>query len=89
MGNAEAYANQGNARSAFGDKQGANADFNSALKINPNYAQAYYNRANARADLGDKQGAIADWQKAAEVFRQQVNTQLYQRILELIRKYQQ
>ncbi|WP_155960463.1 hypothetical protein [Fischerella sp. PCC 9605] len=39
--------------------------------------------------MGDKQGAIADLQKAAELFRQQGNTQLYQEALELIRKYQQ
>ncbi|MER3493461.1 MAG: hypothetical protein C4323_14700, partial [Mastigocladus sp. ERB_26_2] len=69
--------------------KGAIADYTSALKINPNYADAYYNRGIARYNLGDNQGAIADLQKAAELFRQQGNTQLYQKALELIRKYQQ
>ena len=86
---AQAYNNRGIARSELGDKQGAIADYNSALKINPNYAQAYGNRGVARAQLGDKQAAIADLQKAADLFRQQGNTQLYQKTLELIRKYQQ
>ncbi|WP_235656947.1 tetratricopeptide repeat protein, partial [Fischerella thermalis] len=86
---AQAYGNRGLARSDLGDKQGAIADYNSALKINPNYAQAYGNRGLARAQLGDKQAAIADLQKAADLFRQQGNTQLYQKTLELIRKYQQ
>jgi tetratricopeptide (TPR) repeat protein len=84
-----AYLGRGNARSDLGDKQGAIADYNTALKINPNLAQAYYNRGVVRDDLGDKQGAIADWQKAAELFRQQGNTQLYQKTLEAIKQLQQ
>ncbi len=84
-----AYSNRGNARSFLGDKQGAIADYNSAIKINPNYAGAYGNRGLARYLLGDKQGAITDLQKAAELFRQQGNTQLYQQTLELIRLHQQ
>jgi tetratricopeptide (TPR) repeat protein len=71
------------------DLQGAIADYNSALKINSNYADAYNNRGLARSDVGDKQGAIADLQKAAELFQQQGNTQLSQTILEYIKKLQQ
>ncbi len=86
---AESYYNRGNARKNLGEKQGAIADYNAALKINPNLALAYGNRGNARYELGDKEGAIVDLQKAAELFRQQGNTELYQKALELIRKYQQ
>ncbi|MCP6759034.1 MAG: tetratricopeptide repeat-containing serine protease family protein [Fischerella sp. CENA71] len=86
---ANAYGRRGIARAELGDKQGAIADFNSALKINPNDARAYFGRGIARAQLGDKPGAIADWQKAAELFQQQGNTQLYQQALKLIRNLQQ
>jgi tetratricopeptide (TPR) repeat protein len=86
---AEAYTGRGVARYILGDKQGAIADYNSALKINPNYAEAYNNRGVARAAIGDKQSGIADLQKAADLFQQQGNTQLYQKALELIRKLQQ
>jgi regulator of sirC expression with transglutaminase-like and TPR domain len=65
------------------------ADYNSTLKINPNYAQAYGKRGLARYQLGDKQGAINDLQKAAELFQQQGNTDLSQQALELIKKIQQ
>ncbi len=86
---ADAYNNRGIVRRKLGDKQGAIADFNTALKINPNLANAYAGRGIARADLGDKQGGIADLQKAAELFQQQGNTELYQKTLEFIRKLQQ
>ncbi|PMB48039.1 hypothetical protein CEN41_02445 [Fischerella thermalis CCMEE 5330] len=51
----------------MGDKQGAIADYTSAIKINPNYAKAYNNRGNARRLLGDKQGAIADFNTALKI----------------------
>ena len=38
---------------------GAIADYNQAIKINPNLAQVYNNRGFTRAELGDKQAAIA------------------------------
>ncbi|NEU77159.1 tetratricopeptide repeat protein [Hassallia byssoidea VB512170] len=86
---AQAYYNWGVVRYELGDKQAAIADYNNAIKINPNYAEAYTNRGIIRYELGDKQGAIADLQKAAELFRQQGNTALYQQTLELIRTIQQ
>ncbi|MCC5653225.1 tetratricopeptide repeat protein [Nostoc sp. XA013] len=44
-----------------GDLQGAIADFNQAIKINPNFANTYYNRGIARSELRDKQRAITDY----------------------------
>jgi tetratricopeptide (TPR) repeat protein len=46
------------------DNQGAIADYNEAIRLNPNDAVAYYNRGNAKSDLGDNQGAIADYNEA-------------------------
>ncbi|TRV66973.1 MAG: tetratricopeptide repeat protein, partial [Microcystis panniformis Mp_MB_F_20051200_S6] len=64
---AAAYYNRGNAKSDLGDKQGAIADYNQAIKIKPDYAAAYNNRGNAKSDLGDKQGAIADYNQAIKI----------------------
>jgi tetratricopeptide (TPR) repeat protein len=72
-----------------GDNKRAIADYNQALRLNPNLAQAYGNRGVARDDSGDNKGAIADLHKAADLFPQQRNTQLYQKAQDLIRKYQQ
>ncbi len=79
-----AYSNRGHAKSALGDKQGAIADYNLAIKINPNYAQAYSNRGNAKSELGDRQGAIADLSKGAELFRQQGQMDNYQKAMSIV-----
>jgi len=64
---AEAYFYRAYAKDDLGDKQGAIADLNQAIAINPQYAVAYYNRAYAKDDLGDKQGAIADYNQAIAI----------------------
>ena len=86
---ADAYINRGFIRAKLGDKQGAIEDYNQAIKINPNLAQVYNNRGFTRAELGDKQGALADYQKAANLYQKQGNTDLYQRVMESIKKLQQ
>ena len=48
----------------MGDKQGAIADYNEAIKRNPNDPYAYHSRGNARYELGDNQGAIDDFNQA-------------------------
>jgi serine protease Do len=68
------------------DFRGAIADFDQALRIQPDYAAAYYNRGIARSALGDKQGAIADLKTAARLFQQQGRPADAQRILELIQQ---
>jgi len=61
----------------LGDKQGAVADYNQAIAINPQNADAYNNRGNSKYDLGDTQGACADYKKAIALGLQS-NTQWLQ-----------
>ncbi|MCG9891774.1 MAG: tetratricopeptide repeat protein [Thermosynechococcaceae cyanobacterium MS004] len=60
---AQSY-NRGNTRRALGDKQGAIADYDQAIRLNPKDAEAYNNRGVTRRALGDNQGAIADYEEA-------------------------
>ncbi|MEG4318693.1 MULTISPECIES: tetratricopeptide repeat protein [unclassified Microcoleus] len=58
---------QGGDKYEKGDYQGAIADYNQALQINPNYAKAYQNRGVARRRLGENQGAIGDYNQALRI----------------------
>jgi tetratricopeptide (TPR) repeat protein len=60
----EAYNNRGAARHARGDLDGALADFDRALALNPRYPEAYNNRGAARHARGDLDGALADFDRA-------------------------
>ena len=62
-----AYINRGIAYYELGDNQRAIADFNEALRINPNDALAYYDRGIVRVRLGEFQGAIADYSEALRI----------------------
>jgi tetratricopeptide (TPR) repeat protein len=83
-----AYNNRGLARYRLGDKQGAVADYNQALRIDPNHVNAYYNRGLARRGLGDKQGAIQDFQKAADLYQKQGDKDNYQKAINHLKKLQ-
>jgi tetratricopeptide (TPR) repeat protein len=43
------------------------ADYDMAIKLDPNYAGAYYNRGNSRLEAGDKDGAVADYRQAVRL----------------------
>jgi tetratricopeptide (TPR) repeat protein len=64
---ADDYILQGSIKSKSKDYKGSIADYDQAIRINPNNAVAYSNRGYARRKLGDNQGAIADYDRAIEI----------------------
>ncbi len=61
------YVGSGAAKQAYGDVDGAIADYSNAIGLDPNFAMAYYDRGCARETMGDVDGAIADYSKAIEL----------------------
>ena len=61
---AAAYNNRGLARKERGDLDGALADFEKAVALNPNDAATYANRGLAHHALGNMEAAIADYDLA-------------------------
>ncbi len=82
------YYNRGTAKSTLGNQPEAITDFDRAIALNPKDAKSYYNRGTAKSKLGDKQGVIMDTSKAAELFRQQGQIDLYQKAMNRLKKLQ-
>ena len=61
---ADEFFNDGYKKHNEKDLQGAIANYNASIHLNPNYAQVYYGRGTAKLELGDKYGAIADYNEA-------------------------
>jgi tetratricopeptide (TPR) repeat protein len=64
---AKYFDRSGLAKERSGDYQGAIADYNRAIELNPKYAVAYDDRASAKGLAGDNDGALADCNKAIEL----------------------
>ena len=60
---AETYFTWGNMKYNLGDYKGAIADYDTAIRLNPD-AAVYYNRGNAKIKLGQHFDAIADYDSA-------------------------
>ena len=58
---AETYFTWGNTKSYLGDYKGAITDYDSAIRLKPDYAKAYNNRGTAKHQLGQHFAAIADF----------------------------
>ena len=61
------YFNSAYSKNALGDHEGAIADYDKGIKINPSQYAAYNNRGNAKSALGDHEGAIADYDKGIKI----------------------
>ena len=61
------YNNRGVAKYKLGDHNGAIADYDKALEIDPKYTNVYNNRGVAKCKLGDYNGAIEDFDKVLEI----------------------
>ena len=64
---AKSFFDNGTARVAQGDYQGAIDDFSRAIEIEPKNPVVYAARGNARTNLGELDDAIADFSKAIEI----------------------
>src|SRR6476469_8870175 len=56
-----------------GDYKGAIADFDAAIRLDPNDSEAFYNRAYTRHILGQVQEAINDYTEAIRIKPQYAN----------------
>ena len=68
------YYNSGLRKQESGDLDGALADYDKALALEPRLADAYNNRANIKLQKGDPDGAIGDYSKAIELKPRSVET---------------
>ena len=59
--------NRGIQKAQNGDLDGAMADFDRAIQLNPNDDAPYYNRAQAKRLTNDTAGTIADYTRAVEL----------------------
>jgi tetratricopeptide (TPR) repeat protein len=57
------------------------ADYNAAIRLQPNYALAYSNRGLLHAELKSNPAATEDLKMAAKLFQAQNNTVAYESIL--------
>ena len=61
------YYNRGIAKQVKGNLDGAIADYDRAIELNPRYAHAYTNRGRAKRVKGNLDGALADYDRAIEL----------------------
>ena len=65
--NAATWVLQGISKGEQSDFDGAIADFDRAIEMDPDYALAYLNRGNAKSFKGDQEAAIIDFDRAIDL----------------------
>jgi tetratricopeptide (TPR) repeat protein len=65
--NAVTYSDRGLAKEKKGDLDGAMADTNQAIKLNPKTSAAYDNRGSVKLLRGDLDGAISAYNQAIKL----------------------
>ena len=80
---ATTYFNNGIAKADLGNYEGAIADFDEAIEINPQHARAYYNRGTIKAHLDNYEGAIADYNEAIAINPQHTDAYFYREIAKI------
>ena len=64
---ADDYNSRGLAKEIKGDHDGAIADYNRAIELDPKQSRPYRNRGFAKLAKGDHDGAVADYNRAFEL----------------------
>ncbi|MFM6375379.1 MAG: tetratricopeptide repeat protein [Microcystis panniformis] len=82
---AEAYLNRGFLYEQQEKPDLALSDYNQAININPRYAEAYGFRGLLYYSRQEREKAIRDLRQAAELYRQQGNAALYEKVMEFLR----
>jgi tetratricopeptide (TPR) repeat protein len=75
--NAETYYEQARLKLEKDDDQGALADMNRAIKINPNNADFYHFRARIKRRKNDNQGELSDLNRAIQINPNNANSYPY------------
>lgn len=71
------YYNRGTEKKANGDYEGAIADYDRAIELNPRHEDAYHNRGHAKNGKGDFKGAIADYTQDLKIHPEDADTYYY------------
>ncbi len=64
------------------------ADYDEAIRLDPTLAEAFYGRGSVKRELDDQPGAIADLTQAAELYRQQGDTDSAQAVMDSLQDLQ-
>ncbi len=84
--NSEIYYNRAIAYYSMGDSRLALQDLDHTIQLQPTMAEAFANRSTIRLELGDLTGAHTDAQQAANLFENQGNSELAEKMRTWIKK---